>query len=236
MKKLFIGIDLAWSDTNRSAVCICDETQIKEVKMIDSIKSIIKLISSYKSTHHITVPIDAPLKVPNDTGNRQIEKEFIKDFAKYKISMLPVNRKLLEKQFGYIKGEHLRSALEDIGFTFGLTSSYNIIEVYPHSTIAVIFNDNKILPYKKKKGRTVEDIKVALATYQGFLKKIYKDDILDTDLANFKGTELKVYEDKLDSIICAYTVQYYFKNKQKCKIYSIENQEYFITPFPMNYN
>lgn len=233
MQRLFVGIDLAWSNTNKSAICIATDNTIIKVDMIDTIESIVQLISSYKKNYYITVAIDAPLKVPNDIRNRQIEKDFIKDFAKYKISMLPVSRTLLEKQFGFLKGELLRQALEKSGFTFGLQHDYNIIEVYPHSTIAVCFNDNKILPYKRKSGRKIADIKLALNRYQNFLKTIYNNNILEMNLINFKGKQLKEYEDKLDSIICAYTLQYFFENKQRCKIYSMENQEYFITPFPL---
>lgn len=229
MKKLFIGIDLAWSDTNQSAICIATQNKILQVQMIDSIDSIIELISSYKQNYHITVAVDAPLKVPNETGNRSIEKEFIKDFSPYKISMLPVNRNLLEKQFGFLKGELLREKLEKVGFFFGLQNDYNIIEVYPHSTIAVCFNNYKILPYKRKKGRFVADIKRALEIYQNYLKTIYDDSILDISLEELKGKSLKEYEDKLDAIVCSFTLQYFFEGK-KCKKYSYENQEYFITP------
>jgi predicted RNase H-like nuclease len=201
--------------------------------MIRIFEDLILIIEEYSKDYDVFVGVDAPLFVDNETGNRDIEKAFLKDFSTYKIGMLPVNRTLLLRQFGFIKGEELYLKLKASGFTFGCAHQKNIVEVYPHSTIAVLFNNNAILPYKRKNGRNVDDVRKALIIYQGYLKSVINEhSIFDVNILMLKGKGLKEYEDKLDAIVSAYTLYYYQINPQKCKVYKGESGAIFITPFP----
>jgi predicted RNase H-like nuclease len=221
---IYIGIDLAWSNKNLSALTVLEDKNIIEVSMADD-KEIIEKILSYKTP---LVGIDAPLKVNNPTGNRITETEFLKIFAKYKIGILPVNRNLLLKQFGFIKGEEIRKELEKEKFNFGMNEK-NFIEIYPHSTISVHFNNYKILPYKRKKGRKIDDIKLSLKKYQNFLKQEFKHEILEIEIDNLKGAKLKKYEDMLDSITSAFTLYFCKTNPKKCKFFGNENEGLFVS-------
>lgn len=93
---LYIGIDLAWGEKNPSGFCVAspsnNKLKILDAKLLYTIDEIIDEILKYKD-HKLYIGIDAPLVVPNESGNREIEKQFNKDFAKYKISMLPANKK-----------------------------------------------------------------------------------------------------------------------------------------------
>jgi predicted RNase H-like nuclease len=135
--------------------------------------------------------------------------------------MLPVNRKIMSKYSAIPRGEQLRKHL----------SSVRMFEVYPHSTIAVLFNNYTILPYKQKSGRTKKDIIEALQKYQGFLKSVLIENLfLETALdegQTFK--KLKAHEDVLDAIISAYTLLYCQNNQNKCKQYR-DKEALFITP------
>lgn len=191
----------------------------------------VSLIVSYQTTHDITIGIDAPLRVPNTTENREIEKAFLRDFAQYGIGMLPVNRTIMERMFGGVRGEKLLALLAREGFGLSVNAG-GVAEVYPHSTIAVCFNNNRLLPYKRKKGRSVADVKAALGIYRGYLRDAVADHpVFETDISALKGKELKAYEDTLDGITSAYTLWYCFRYPERCKVYRAEGEGIFVTPF-----
>lgn len=234
MNEIFIGIDLAWGEKNLSGFCALqkcadsEKLKIIEIKLLKYTEEILRLIQNYKDDS-VYVGIDAPLVIPNDSGNRDIEKNFNKDFCKYKISMLPVNRKIMSKYSQNIRSEELYKLLAMNGFVRDYESDKTVFEVYPHSTIAVCFNNMKILPYKRKKGRDTEFIKRELLTYKNYLLSVIgTHPILEIDVDELKGQRLKDYEDMLDSITCAYTMFYCKYNR--CKQYSVDGIDTFITP------
>jgi len=197
-----------------------EASKLIEHALVFSLTELIERVSFYAQSFEVYLGVDAPLSVPNETGNRQIEKDVQKDFAKYKISMLPVNKKIMSKFSAVPRGEVLREHLD-------LEHMY---EVYPHSSIAVLFNDYKILPYKQKSGRKKEVIIKALRKYKTFLKAVVVTDaFFDYNLDGNTFKQLKDYEDVLDAITSAYTLLYCYLSKGKCKEYKDENVV-FITP------
>jgi len=232
LNKIFIGIDLAWGEKNFSGFSALQEgkkkLKILDSKLLKSIDEIIIEIQKYEQ-HQIYIGVDAPLVIPNETGNRDVEKHFNKDFAKYKISMLPANRKLLTKYSSNIRSEELFNKLNEIGFERDFESKKVIFEVYTHSTIAVCFNNFKILPYKRKKGRDTAFIKEQLEIYKSYLKKVMlKHDVLEEDLGVLKGQKIKDHEDKLDSLTCAYSIYHCLYNDKA--FYQVESVDTFVTP------
>lgn len=230
--EVFIGIDLAWGEKNFSGFSaltpLNNKLKILDIKLLHSLEDIIKEIQNYKA-EKIYIGVDAPLLVPNENGNREIEKNFNKDNAKYKISMLPINRKLLTKYSPIIRSELLFQELEKLGFLRDFKNNKVVFEVYPHATIAQCFNKNKILPYKRKKGRDTEFIKIQLKKYQKYLQNISHSHLFfEQNIDELKGQTLKDYEDKLDSFVCAYTL---FHSKYKSyKSYKLDGVKTFISP------
>lgn len=232
LSRVFIGIDLAWGEKKLSGFCVLQETKTKlkilDVKLIKSIDDIIDEIDKYKHLH-VYVGVDAPLVVPNETGNREIEKKFNKDFAKYKISMLPANRKLLTKYSPTIRSEELFLKLQECGFKRDFSHDKVIYEVYTHSTIAMCFNNHEILPYKRKKGRDTIFIKEQLNIYKKYLQKeLHVDELFKENIEDIRGQKLKDYEDKLDACTCAYSM-YYCQNNDM-KFYQVDGVDTFVTP------
>jgi len=134
--------------------------------------------------------------------------------------MFPVNKKIMSKFSEVPRGKVLREHLD-------LEHMY---EVYPHSSIAVLFNNYKILPYKQKSGRKKEDITKELTKYQTFLNAVVlSDSFFDYNLDGNTFKQLKDYEDVLDAITSAYTLLYCQSYKGKCKKYKDKNV-IFITP------
>jgi putative endonuclease len=231
-ESLYIGIDLAWGEKNPSGFCVAkpqkNKLKILDIKLLYTIDEILDEILKYKD-HKVYVGVDAPLVVPNESGNREIEKNFNKDFAKYKISMLPANKKLLTKYSPTIRSVVLFERLSELGFKRDYEHDKVIFEVYTHSTIAMLWNNHEILPYKRKKGRDTKFIKDQLSTYKKQLsKEFYSHKVLKEDLTPFKGKKLKDYEDMLDALTCAYAIYYCQENESK--FYQVDGEDTFVTP------
>ncbi len=229
---VYIGIDLAWGDKNLSGFCALvpykKSLKIIDIKLLKSIDEIVDEIQKYIN-NKVYIGLDAPLLVPNEDGNRECEKLFNKDFAKYKISMLPINRTIFTKYNSNIRSEELFKRLQDDGFKRDYKSDKVIFEVYPHSTIAMLFNNQQILPYKRKKGRDVEFIREQISIYKRYLAKVVSSHkILKNDVSALKGQGLKDFEDMLDAITCAYTI--YFCQKNEARFYKVDDEDIFVTP------
>jgi predicted GIY-YIG superfamily endonuclease/predicted RNase H-like nuclease len=229
---VYIGIDLAWGDKNLSGFCVLSpykkSLKIIDIKLLKSIDDIVYEIQKYHE-YKVYIGLDAPLLVPNEDGNRECEKNFNRDFAKYKIAMLPVNRKLLTKYNSNIRSEDLYTRLRDDGFKRDYTSNKVIFEVYPHSTIAMLFNNHQILPYKRKKDRNTEFIREQLTIYKKYLAKVvFPHTILKSNVELLKGQGLKGFEDMLDAITCAYII--YFCQNNEVRFYKFDDEDIFVTP------
>jgi predicted RNase H-like nuclease len=230
--EVYIGVDLAWGEKNASGFCVltplANKLKILDIKLVYSIDEIIDEVKKYSQTKTY-IGIDAPLIIPNEIGNREIEKEFNKDFSKYKISMLPINRTILRKFSPIIRSEVLYQRLQKLGFKRDYNSQKVVFEVYPHATIAHCFNNQQILPYKKKRGRDIVFIKQQIQIYQSFLMSVsHENTFFKQDVNLLKGQSLKDYEDKLDAFTSAYTL-FYCKNNPNKK-YKLETIDTFITP------
>lgn len=199
----FIGIDLAWSANHLSGVALIEDDEVLFCDTMDSLEEIVQFIEKYPDAK---VGVDAPLSIPNQIGNREIEKLFLKDYSSKKLGVYPVNRNLLENDLGIIRSEKL---VDMIPQKLGL----NIFEVYPHVTILECFH-GKVLPYKRKKNRDINFIKEQLNILQNYLIATVKGNFA-VDIYKLKGKSLKNHEDKLDAIVCAYTLAYCEKNPYK---------------------
>lgn len=192
----YIGVDLAWRDTNLSGVSLIKDNSVAFCETMESLEEIASFIRRYPTAH---VGIDAPLFVPNQTGNREIEKSFLKNYSSKKLGVYPVNRNLLQDSDGMIRSETLVEMIpQELG--------KNLFEVYPHATILECFHGS-VLPYKRKKGRDTNFIKTQLNILQAYLQNALEGDF-SVDISELKGQKLKWHEDKLDSIVCAYTLHY----------------------------
>jgi predicted RNase H-like nuclease len=199
----YIGIDLAWSPHNPSGVALLEDNKVLISDIMTGVDEIVKFINCYPNAK---VGIDAPLLVNNQTGNRIIEKEFLKDYGSKKLGVYPVNRELLTKNHSIIVGEEICKQIPQ-------TLGQNLFEVYPHVTIMNCFH-GAVLPYKRKKGRNTAFIKEQLKILQTYISENLDGDFYQ-DIDCLKGKALKLHEDRLDAIICAYTLLYCKSNPFK---------------------
>lgn len=199
----YIGVDLAWSAYNNSGIALLEDNKIIISKVVSNLDEVIDFIKNYPNA---IIGVDAPLTVPNESGNRDIEKEFLKDFSTKKLGVYPVNRKLLTKNCSIIAGEYLASNIpQKLG--------ESLFEVYPHATIMECFHGS-VLPYKRKNGRDTAFIKTQLNILENYLTSNLEGEFQE-DITHLKGVKLKQYEDKLDALVCAYTLFYCKNNPHK---------------------
>jgi predicted RNase H-like nuclease len=193
---VIIGIDLAWSRNNFSALTLLRDNQLLNTVYLKSDKEILQFITTHRPD---IIGVDAALEVKNEIGNRIIENMILKDFAKYKLGIYPINKKIMNKLYGGSRAEELFSQLSSY------TLRKNLFEVYTHATIIRCFTKNRVLPYKKKRGRTTPFIKEQLQLLQEYLDSVIYNMPL-YDIKDSKSKDLKEIEDRLDSIVCAYTI------------------------------
>jgi predicted RNase H-like nuclease len=186
----FCGIDPSWTGKKPTAVSVLDR-QFRLVDFVYSkdIERIVQLLRNYENT---VIGVDAPLVIRNETGHRPNEKEFLKHFARFGLSLYPVNR----RRYPFFFPVKLYEALKTIGYSF---QKGNIFEVYPHATILVLFNNMRLFHYKKLRSEEkLEKLE--------YLRKKIETFIEIPDGFDAVRGDVKSYEDFLDSLVCAITV------------------------------
>ncbi|RLE47613.1 MAG: DUF429 domain-containing protein [Candidatus Methanomethylicota archaeon] len=244
---LFVGIDLAWSEKNGSGIAILkgDKNNAKFISadICYSDKEIIKYVERNVGTRNAFIAIDAPLIVPNKKGRRVAEKLVGILFRRYDAGAHPANRERLSRWSGKIRGEEIAKKLEKMGFSHApyikrFEESRKFFEVYPHPSMVVIFNLNKVLKYKAKPKRDYKLRWNEFRAYQKHLKNLEKaepalflpEEITERDVKEMKGRALKDYEDLLDAIFCAYIAYYCWYYPENCEILGDMKEGYILTP------
>lgn len=243
----FVGIDLAWSNKNSTGIAIIegDEKSAKlcgEPETVSSNDEIINYIKKFVKNENAFIAIDAPLIVPNNNGQRKAEHLLNKLFKKYDAVTYPSNKERLVQCSGETRGEELCKALEKENFKHDpyikqFENERKFFEIYPHSSMVVLFKLDKILRYKKRSKRTHEDRWKEFKNYQFYLKKLSSEnpslmlskDIVEKNVEGLKGKKLKEYEDVLDAVFCAYVAYYYWVNTQRCEVIGNINDGYIVT-------
>ena len=204
---IYLGIDFAWSHNNFSALSLLEDNRVIETVYLQTDEDILDYIETQKPD---IIGVDAALEVLNEQGNRSIENEVLKNFAKYKLGIYPINKNIMQKLYGGNRAEELFGKLDN----YPLRSK--LFEVYTHATILRCFTKEYVLPYKRKKGRTTPFIREQLLQLESYLMEVV-DGIEKYPILEAKTKDLKVIEDKLDSIVCAYTL--YLYEQKMCEKY-----------------
>jgi predicted RNase H-like nuclease len=234
-KQVFIGVDLAWKDSNPSGFCVLESSGIgslylRSLHLVTSVEDLFtNIMHVCTESGNVAVGIDAPL-VLNQGQPRPAERTLASLYSPYKLAAYPASDKSL-RQFQYggtFIGSYLAERLAERGFahptpTYGL-SSLAMAEVYPHTTLIYLQRQVSAAPqprlkYKLKKGVSVDDRKDAFRQ----ILELLKLPITPEFSLEWAGTEwfqglqmemeqatthaqLKPIEDKLDSILCALTM------------------------------
>jgi predicted RNase H-like nuclease len=91
---IYLGIDFAWSHNNFSALTLLEENRLIETVYLQTDQEILDYIEKQKPD---LIAVDAALEVLNDSGNRSIENQILKNFAKYKLGIYPINKNIMHQ-------------------------------------------------------------------------------------------------------------------------------------------
>ena len=245
-----VGIDLAWGRRNTTAAVALehqdDDGSFRVVAEADALtddESILDFVRQADTGGGLLLGIDAPLDVPNETGERPVEAALRRCFGRYQAGAHPANRRLYE---GDIRGEKLAVRLEaefdirnDFHFTPRDPGVRRCLEVFPHPAQVVLFELTRTLKYKAKTGRDLASRQAEFARLVAGLRGLRKQtpslhspDWLEPPATGLRGVALKRYEDRLDALVCAYVAAYFWQwgEGDRCTVIGDRETGYVVTP------
>jgi predicted RNase H-like nuclease len=192
----------------------------------------------------LVVAIDAPLIVPNLTGSRPCEREVGHLFGRYGASCHPSNRSRPE------------FAVQPRAARLAATAGWSMdpavrpapylsvcLEVYPHPAMVVLFGLTRIIPYKNKPGRDLEALRASHLKLLDLMQVEFDavlhlsnskrwQQLLDGVVAATRKSQLKVIEDEVDGIFCAYLAYLWSEQVETMTVLGDNETGYIVTPRP----
>jgi predicted RNase H-like nuclease len=245
----FIGIDLAWSPRNLTGAAVlrgdAGGAGLIDYGLLGTDSAIAEYIAQYAGAGPAIVAVDAPLRVPNETGRRPGEAEIGRAFARYQAGAHPANRSRLAFD-GIVRGEALVAALAARGFVHAPEVAAGalvrqVIEVFPHPAMVALFGLDRTLKYKARPGRSADLRLNEWRRYQDYLGALAQADpplhgqaaLIAQDVAALRGRRLKDYEDQVDALMCAYIALYAFRwGAARCRSFGTFEGGCIFTPVP----
>lgn len=241
----FIGVDLAWGDRNPTGLAVLDrDGRLVHVSAVRSDDEIVAALTPYAGDECL-VAVDAPLVVVNPTGNRPAEALLNRDFATFDAGAHPSNTGKPEFR-GQPRGARIAGRL---GLDMNPRSGRRrrAIEVYPHPATVVLFRLGRTLKYKQRSGRDLEQLRGELLVLIGLLEGLAEADPplrLTGDApggAAWDGlrraaeragrkSELRVVEDQVDAVVCAYVAMFADRRPERTTTYGDVETGYIVTP------
>jgi len=244
----FIGVDLAWGGRKPTGLAVIDaEGHLLHVSAADTDDAIAATLSPYVEGDCL-VAIDAPLIVANAEGNRPAEAALNQDFARFDAGAHPSNTGKPEFR-EQPRGARIAARL---GLDMNPRSgrARRAIEVYPHPATVALFRLGRTLKYKNKPGRDLEQLRSELIVLLGLVEGLASADpplrvfghqadlravpawqALRNAVENAgRKSELRVVEDQVDAVICAYVALFATRQPERTTTYGDFETGYIVTP------
>jgi predicted RNase H-like nuclease len=213
----FLGIDLGWSSGASGVCCLEWQSQALDILDLDCFATKSEVLDWVDvwlpGKQPGMIAVDAPTVIPNPTGMRLCDRQAHRYFGRYHAGCYPANQRLgfAAQTVGF------GLELEKRGFEHAPTlvpqqpGRYQI-EVFPHAAMVRLFDLNQIIKYKK--GRLLERQQGLEQLRQAILHHLprHSPPLVVQDLPPIPetGAALKHLEDRLDSLVCAYTAAYWW--------------------------
>jgi predicted RNase H-like nuclease/Holliday junction resolvase RusA-like endonuclease len=231
----FVGIDLAWGPRARTGIAVVDDAgrlvQSGAVRTDDEIDRWLRTSAG----DVVVAAVDAPLIVPNETGQRRCETEISRAFWRYKIGAHSSNR-------GRAEFNPPRAAIlaDRFGWSVDPASHGSVeapvcIEVYPHPAMVGLFGLTERIIYKSGPSRAEGFAQLVqhLASIDELrLSEYPRWAELCRVVADPKPGDLTRIEDELDAILCAHLAWLWHHRPDSLQVYGSLEDGYIVAPPP----
>ncbi|NYI42959.1 putative RNase H-like nuclease/ppGpp synthetase/RelA/SpoT-type nucleotidyltransferase [Nocardioides aromaticivorans] len=240
MSMHYVGIDLAWGERRPTGLAVLDaDGVLLAVSAVRTDEEIEAALASYVEGECL-VAIDAPLIVRNATGNRPAEKQLNKDFARFDAGAHPSNTGKPE----FSEQPRAARVAARLGLDINPWSRRprRGIEVYPHPATVALFRLGRTLKYKDKPGRDLEHLRAELLVLMRLVEGLASAEpslrvegpawraLHAAVVAAARKSELRVVEDQVDAVVCAYIARFADLRREDTVVYGDLDSGYIVTP------
>lgn len=229
----YVGIDLAWKDTNRTGLAAVDGTgRLVSSGALKSDDDLAEWLTKYAPKPTV-VAVDAPLIVPNATGQRLGEKLIGQSYGRYGASAYPANRG--NPLFNPPRAERLAQRFGwEVDPASPIGDSRTVcIEVYPHPALVGLFALPQRVLYKKGANRRAGFLELA-----ALLESVPELRLADSGrwaellavIADPAPGDLTRIEDELDAILCAYLAWLWHHRPETLTVFGTLEDGYIVAP------
>jgi len=238
----FVGVDLAWGERKPTGLAVLnDEGALVHVSAVLTDEDIVAALTPYLGGDCL-VAFDAPLIVKNVTGNRPAEAALNRDFARFDAGAHPSNT--TKPEFSVQPRGARLSALLGLDLNPRSGRARRAIEVYPHPATVALFRLGRTLKYKNKPGRDRETLRSELKVLMALIEGLSAAEpallvdrpgspwspLVDAVEAATRKSQLRVVEDQVDAVICAYVALFATREPGRTTTYGDFDLGYIITP------
>jgi predicted RNase H-like nuclease len=244
----FVGVDLAWGDRRPTGLAVLDgEGYLLHVSAANTDDEIVAALAPYVEEDCL-VAVDAPLIVKNAVGNRPAEALLNRDFARFDAGAHPSNTGKPEFR-DQPRGARIAARL---GLDMNPRSgrARRAIEVYPHPATVALFRLGRTLKYKSRPGRDLGQLRAELVVLLDLLESRASaepallvdghegDQVTPRPWRALRSaveragrkSELRVVEDQVDAIMCAYIALFATRRPEQTTTYGDFETGYIVTP------
>ncbi|MCY7287091.1 MAG: DUF429 domain-containing protein [Cryobacterium sp.] len=235
-KPLFVGIDLGWTSGATGLAVVDDAGRLTGSARVHTDDEIAAWIAAQPG-EIVVAAVDAPLIVPNETGQRVPERLIGQAFGGFGASAHTTNRKKfggeepramrLAKRMGWQVDPHAPTQ-RDAGVC---------IEVYPHPAMVGLFHLGYRLDYKKGNDlRRSPGFELLVKHLESIpeleLVANQRWEQLKRTLAAPAPGDLNRAEDELDAILCAHLAWLWQHRREALHVYGGVEEGYIVAPPP----
>jgi len=235
----FVGIDLAWHAKAKTGIAVVDERGrlVASSSMVSNDE-----LDTWLDEHAlrpVVAAIDAPLIVPNETGQRTPETLVSRAFGRYDAGCHTSNRSR-----PFMNPPRAAAVASSRGWTIDLGSRGTddrpvVIEVYPHPAMIGLFRLGRVLHYKSKylvaeRLAAFRDLRVHLESIAEL--KLHTSarwatlmSVLDRSP---RQVDLDLIEDEIDAILCAHLAWLWHHRPSALVVYGGAEDGFIVAPPP----
>ncbi len=231
----FVGIDLAWGAKTRTGLAVVDEAGLLLASGTAVSDNDIHAWIDAVGGPVIVAAVDAPLVVPNATGQRRAEREVQRAYGKYYAGPYPSNRG--NPLFDPPRAETIAAAR---GWRVdpeerGKPGKPVCIEVYPHPGMVGLFELPQRVLYKKGPDRRtgfVELVRLLETVPELCLSDNERWGQVRAMVAAPQRGDLNRIEDEIDAVFCAHLAWLWHHREGALQVYGALEEGYIVAPPP----